>query len=147
MVNRARVENLDALNKTLNNTSDKTRRLFFLNMTNMCSANNEPTYSEHIKKRKKERQFVPPQVDTLTAFRTKRSELQAKKKQREAKLKGSIGEGSNHSNFSHQSSVKFCQNSVYFDIFCQKIKRKIRIFNIFENICEIPTNFHQTELL
>ena len=30
------------------------------------------------------------------------------------KLKGSIGEGSNHSNFSHQSSVKFCQNSMHF---------------------------------
>ena len=72
------------------------------------------------------------------------------------KLKGSIGEGSNHSNFSHQSSVKFleskenyekpqfCQNSIHF----ARNLKKFRIFGMnfqhFQNICEIPTEFHQT---
>ena len=45
------------------------------------------------------------------------------------KLKGSIGEGSNHSNFSHQSSVKirskFSPNSVHF-------VRKFKTFGKFE---------------
>ena len=46
--------------------------------------------------------------------------------QHKPKLKGSIGEGSNHSNFSHQSSVKirskFCQNSVHFANKFKKLK-------------------------
>ena len=43
-----------------------------------------------------------------------------------AKLKGSIGEGPNHSNFSHQSSVKFCQNSMQF-------ARKSKTFRIVQH--------------
>ena len=37
-----------------------------------------------------------------------------------AKLKGSIGEGSNHSNFSHESSVRILSK---FNAFCQKIQK------------------------
>ena len=63
------------------------------------------------------------------------------------KLKGSIGEGSNHSNFSHQSSVKILtseQNSVKIQCILLENSKKSGFFNIFENICELPTKFHQT---
>ena len=46
------------------------------------------------------------------------------------KLKGSIGEGSNHSNFSRQSSVKILSK---FNAFCYKIQ-KIQDFSTFSKI-------------
>ena len=66
------------------------------------------------------------------------------------KLKGSIGDGPNHSNFSHQSSVKILgiQSVKIQYILLENSKNSgsdsLISFNIFENICEIPTEFHQT---
>ena len=57
------------------------------------------------------------------------------------KLKGSIGEGPNHSNFSDQNSVRICQNSGDFVRIIQKFKIA-KIFSAFSKMFdEIPDFF------
>ena len=93
---------------------------------------------------------LPPGAPKAAAATERRSEPREgrqkedlSEEQSEAQLKGSIGEGPNHSNFSDQSSVRIQEILLEFVRNCKKFRNATEC-STFSRICgEILRNFHE----